>query len=817
MMNLANHSKEHTVYSNKYNNGPKNTRMFYLHTLKVCFLLSLIFSVMLVSFDIKPASAQRDLYVYVDELPEYASYASNVMYESTKFWEARIPDLNFYQTDNPANANFRVQWVKEFGVEHVGYAYGSQFIEVGLGDSNCLDRWSPFSANHVAHIMKHEIGHVLGYGHSTDVNDIMYPIAVNREYGIVEQELPFVENHGYFVPLCTSKEVTSFNYSVETDDPTYGFDVYFVPSQDSWKSWTDGKTFEYYSGESCSAKNYLTFSGRCEGVSRNGGLIILTGNTLTKPLTTITVKFEEISDNTKTDTDRPQPKILDNTDDGLNISDSFDVFTDPAQRYTISYPSTWLVDNSLLGQSQVTFSDSQNSKALIRVLYDENIDYTGNSEDEIFDSMINSERESCNELTYSEDGQICYNLTVINSIASVSESGKIVYNLAYTTMRQFSDPSLTGQFPVVSTLSEIHDGNDAWAIQTESHREVYSSYTPLFETVFESFSLVKSQQNDSPVDSAPNPESPILIPEDSESDDVTVSSEVGSVSIEQKTYEIGYSDNVFVKISGMLNNKKQGDRIALTYTYPDGTTDGNILFATDAGYFESLLALDRNSPFGTYEVFVSFSNKVVGTLYFDVVEKTQAHPLSSVITPETPSFDFIEPDVDPYYYVERYNNEPTYKEWFDSNYPGYTIYDSVGVKNPLSFVDTTKNPSYYIDRYNSESAYREWFDENFSGYTIYEAVGIREPTSQIPYWIKTNAKLWSDDIIDDQTFVSGITYLIEKDIIMIGDIPESESSNAGDVPDWVKSTAKLWHQDELDDETFLNGIKYLIERGIIKL
>jgi len=41
-----------------------------------------------------------------------------------------------------------------------------------------------------------------------------------------------------------------------------------------------------------------------------------------------------------------------------------------------------------------------------------------------------------------------------------------------------------------------------------------------------------------------------------------------------------------------------------------------------------------------------------------------------------------------------------------------------------SFVDTTKDPQHYIDRYNNELAYKEWFDANYPDLTIYEAVGV---------------------------------------------------------------------------------------------
>ncbi len=46
-----------------------------------------------------------------------------------------------------------------------------------------------------------------------------------------------------------------------------------------------------------------------------------------------------------------------------------------------------------------------------------------------------------------------------------------------------------------------------------------------------------------------------------------------------------------------------------------------------------------------------------------------------------------------------------------------------------SFVDSTKDPQYYVDRYNNESAYKEWFDSNFPDQNIYEVVGVSMPES----------------------------------------------------------------------------------------
>jgi len=53
-----------------------------------------------------------------------------------------------------------------------------------------------------------------------------------------------------------------------------------------------------------------------------------------------------------------------------------------------------------------------------------------------------------------------------------------------------------------------------------------------------------------------------------------------------------------------------------------------------------------------------------------------------------------------------------------------------GPGKPPSFVDPARDPQHYVDRYDSEPAYRDWFDENFPQYSsIYRAVGLPEPTT----------------------------------------------------------------------------------------
>ena len=118
---------------------------------------------------------------------------------------------------------------------------------------------------------------------------------------------------------------------------------------------------------------------------------------------------------------------------------------------------------------------------------------------------------------------------------------------------------------------------------------------------------------------------------------------------------------------------------------------------------------------------------------------TEPEPKASEPEPKadlgTPAF--VDPNQDPQYYVDRYNTESTYKDWFDKNYPEYdSIYQAVGLEEPLgtpAFVDPNQDPQYYVDRYNTESTYKDWFDKNYPEYdSIYQAVGLEEPVVEEP-------------------------------------------------------------------------------------
>ena len=63
-------------------------------------------------------------------------------------------------------------------------------------------------------------------------------------------------------------------------------------------------------------------------------------------------------------------------------------------------------------------------------------------------------------------------------------------------------------------------------------------------------------------------------------------------------------------------------------------------------------------------------------------------------------------------------------------------------------------------------------------------VSAQEAT--IPAWIKNNADWWTSDQIDDNSFVSGIQWLVSNDIIQVQPTMASDTS---EIPDWLVNNA----------------------------
>ena len=183
------------------------------------------------------------------------------------------------------------------------------------------------------------------------------------------------------------------------------------------------------------------------------------------------------------------------------------------------------------------------------------------------------------------------------------------------------------------------------------------------------------------------------------------------------------------------------------------------------------------------------------------------------VNPKMIIFGFPALDKSPQYYIDRYNNEPSYKSWFDNQFPFYDLEQVVGYQltHIENFPALDKSPQYYIDRYNNEPSYKSWFDNQFPTKTIYSVLGF---STYIPDWIKDYARNWATGEISDSEFMIGLDFMIQNKIIVISGI-DSTSFSTEDIPSWFRNTSHWWSAGLISQQEFINSIKYLIQEDII--
>ncbi|MFB5638552.1 MAG: peptidase, partial [Nitrosarchaeum sp.] len=85
----------------------------------------------------------------------------------------------------------------------------------------------------------------------------------------------------------------------------------------------------------------------------------------------------------------------------------------------------------------------------------------------------------------------------------------------------------------------------------------------------------------------------------------------------------------------------------------------------------------------------------------------------------------------------------------------------------------------------------------------------------VPEWIKNNAGWWAEGKINDESFVQGIQYLIQKEIIKIPKSSSMDDSKNKEIPQWIKNNAGWWAEGKITDSDFVSGIEYLVNQKII--
>jgi len=210
-----------------------------------------------------------ELTFYVNQLPSYVSSDVREGVESLasslngKYIQS-VKLKRVYST----NADFTVNWVKNYQEEAIGRQIGGHLI-VGLGTDNCLGEWRPFDEYSVKVIMWQEIGHALGYDHTSDEYNVMYQgLDYRYEY---EDDETITLRDGWFKPIvfCSSGEMY---YSTERVSSIGGYKIYVIPP-DASPEGVITNLEEFYTDCSAYEDTYTAFSKTCN-VERGSHLML---------------------------------------------------------------------------------------------------------------------------------------------------------------------------------------------------------------------------------------------------------------------------------------------------------------------------------------------------------------------------------------------------------------------------------------------------------------------------------------------------------------------------------------------------------------
>ena len=222
--------------------------------------------------------------VYVHLQPDWNSYPKNLIFEVTNSW---YKEENKNEIKDKRLINYNVNQLMELD--------GKSYVELKHEFSDCEGEWSPIIYRKAVDTVRHEIEYIQGSQLSDDPSFSIYPEQENPNYNNVEQTEKLTNGFAQFIPICSSNEKTSYDFSIKTDNPHIGFDVYFVKSnQERTDFFNNKQNFEFYENDDCFAQNKQSFSGSCKDVSKDSGLLVVVPDELKPWVTKIVVNLYEV-------------------------------------------------------------------------------------------------------------------------------------------------------------------------------------------------------------------------------------------------------------------------------------------------------------------------------------------------------------------------------------------------------------------------------------------------------------------------------------------------------------------------------------------
>jgi len=116
-----------------------------------------------------------------------------------------------------------VQLKTEYNPNELQYVHGKPYVELNHEFSDCKNRWKPIAYRHALDAVSHrfynlvgtqlnsEFYNLVGTQLNSDPYVVVYSPLQNSEYSLSEQKTKVKSGFSKFIPICTSKDVTTYD------------------------------------------------------------------------------------------------------------------------------------------------------------------------------------------------------------------------------------------------------------------------------------------------------------------------------------------------------------------------------------------------------------------------------------------------------------------------------------------------------------------------------------------------------------------------------------------------------------------------------
>ena len=164
--------------------------------------------------------------------------------------------------------------------------------------------------------------------------------------------------------------------------------------------------------------------------------------------------------------------------------------------------------------------------------------------------------------------------------------------------------------------------------------------------------------------------------------------------------------------------------------------------------------------------------------------------------------------------LNRPQNNVTVASWIYTS-----VTDDQGFTDWIEMLPTTFNSAYVSEiTLPNQKTFQSTPFFVFSGEkkTVDIIIQETDSTSNIPDWVRNNAKWWGEGQINDESFIDGMQFLVKEGILQLSLI-DDETISTSNIPDWVRNNAKWWGEGQINDESFIDGMQFLVKTGILKI